>query len=178
MEHDWEARQFLHDGIEHVESKWRRNQTACIRVASALLRLEFICSVACTYRYGERINACFCNEVNNLFRFCIVRLFSLNLVFNTCKHAQLALNSNVVSMCIFNNLLCKCNVLVVRKSRTVDHYRREAHVHATLAQFEAVSVVKVQNNFRMLASQFFSILNSSLSHILQQSLVGIVACSL
>ena len=40
MKHDREARELLLDGLQHVECEGRRDQTAGLRVAGALLRRE------------------------------------------------------------------------------------------------------------------------------------------
>lgn len=105
-------------------------------------------------------------------------LSSNYLVLYTSKYTKLSLNSYVVSVCILNNLLCKSDVLLVRKCRTIDHYRREAHIYTILAELEAISMIKVENDFRSLATQFLSILNSTLCHVAEKDWVGIVAGTL
>ena len=105
-------------------------------------------------------------------------MFSRYFIFYTSQYTQFTFNCYIKLMSIFNNLLSQSDILFVRQMRTVDHYRREAHVYTRLAQFEAVTVVQVQNDFRMFASQFLCILNGTFGHVAQQSLVGIVAGTL
>ena len=45
MEYDRESRELLLDLVENVESEWRWNETACLRVSCALLRLELVGTV-------------------------------------------------------------------------------------------------------------------------------------
>ena len=175
MEHDWESGKLLHDSIKNIKCQWRRNQAASLRVACALLRLKLVSSVACTDRDSERVNASLACEVDNFLRLCIVRNLRSNLVLNAGEHTELTLYSNVILMSILNNLFSKSNILVIRQGRTVYHNRREAHVYTALAKLEAVTVVKVKCYLRMSAAKFLSILYSTLSHILEQCLVGIVA---
>src|SRR5574344_470372 len=107
-----------------------------------------------------------------------MRNFSNNLILNTSKNTKFTFNSYIKLMSIFNNLLCQCNILLIRKSRTVDHYRRETEVYTTLAKFEAISVVKVKSDLRMSTTKFLCIFNSTLCHIAKKSLVCIVTGTL
>ena len=43
---------------------------------------------------------------------------------------------------------------------------------------ECITVVKVKNDFRLLAAELLSILNSTLCHVTEQSSVGILTCTL
>ena len=105
-------------------------------------------------------------------------MFCRYFIFYTSQYTQLAFYSYIKLMSVVNNLLSQSYVLFVRQVRTVDHYRREAHIDARLAEFEAVTVVKVKHDFRMSATQFLSIFYSTFSHVTQQSLVCIVTCTL
>ena len=107
-----------------------------------------------------------------------MRLSGRNLVLNTCENTELSLYSHVILVSVVNNLLCESHVLLVWEVRTVDHYRREAHVDAVLAELEAVTMVKVKNYLWMLAAKFLCILYSTFGHIAEDSSVGIVACAL
>ena len=49
-----------------------------------------------------------------------------NFVFYTCQYAKFTFYSYIELVSVFNNFLSQSNVFVVRKVRTVDHYRREA----------------------------------------------------
>ena len=104
-------------------------------------------------------------------------LGSHHVVFHTGEHTQFSLYGDIKLMSIFHHLLGECDILLVWESGTVDHYRREAEVDTTLAGFETVAMVEVQSNLRMLATQFLGIFHGTLSHILQQGLVGIVSCA-
>ena len=95
-------------------------------------------------------------------------------IFHTGQYAQFTFYGHAILVSVVNNLLRQGHVLLIRQVRTVDHDRREAHVHAGLAQFEAVAVVQVKHDFRMFASQFLGIFNGTFGHIAQQRLVGIV----
>ena len=77
-------------------------------------------------------------------------------------------------MCIVNHLLGQGDVLIVGKRRTVNHYRREAHLDAALAELERVSVVEVQHDGNVLA-QLLGVLHGALRHVAEQRLVGILA---
>ena len=57
MENDWEARQFLHNGIKHIESQWRRYKATGLRINGALLGFELVSTVAGTDRDSERVAA-------------------------------------------------------------------------------------------------------------------------
>ena len=103
--------------------------------------------------------------------------FRSYLILNACKHAEFAFNGYIILVCVVYYLLCERNVLLVGERRAVYHNRREAEVYATLAQFEAVSVVEVKNYFGMLATKLFCVLNSTLSHITEKRRVSIVACA-
>jgi hypothetical protein len=134
--------------------------------------------VRSTDRDSQRIYTCTLGEVDNFLRLCIVRLFSRNLILNTSEDTQLTFNGYVELMSIFNNFLCQSDVLLIRQSRTVDHYRREAQVYTVLAKLEAVSVVEVQNDLRMIATQLLSIFYSALCHVAEQDRISIVAGTL
>ena len=81
-------------------------------------------------------------------------------------------------MCIVNNLLGEGDVLLVRKGGSVDHNGAEAEVNAALAGFEAVAVVQMKDDLGVLPAKFLCILHSTLCHIAEEGLVGVVACAL
>ena len=101
-------------------------------------------------------------------------VLSANLILNTCQDTQLTFNSYIELMSVINHLLGQGNILLIRKMRTIDHYRRETGIDARFAQFERVTVIKMQNDFRMSQTELFSILYSTFSHITQQRLIGIL----
>ena len=178
MEHDGEAWEFLHDGVEDVECEGRGNEQARLWVARALCGSKFVCAVARADGDGKAVNACARNEVDNFFGLRVVAFFCHNFILNTCEYAEFALYGNVELVSVFNNLLRQSNVLLVGKAATVDHDAAEAHVHTALAEFEAVAVVEVECNFGMVASKFLCVFHSTLCHVAKERLVSIVACTL
>jgi hypothetical protein len=94
-----------------------------------------------------------------------VRYLSNNVILNTSENTELSLNSYIILMCIFNNLLCQSNILLVWKSRTINHHRREAEVYTRLTCLEAITVVKVKYNLWMMATQLLCILYSTLCEV-------------
>ena len=163
--------------MQHVECQGRRNQTAGFRVACALLGLELVSAVRCTDRDSQRVAACAGSEVDDLFGLGVVRLLSCHLVLNTGEHTELALYGDVVLVSILNNLARDADVLLVGQRAAVVHHAGEAHVDAVLAELEAVTVVEVQHDFGMSATEFLCISNSTLSHVAKDGSVSIVACA-
>ena len=155
-----------------------RNQTARLGIYGALLRRELVGAVRRTDRDGQRIDAGLRDEINDLLGFGVVALLGGNLVFDAGQHAQLALDRHVELVSIFNDLLRQGDVFVVGKRRTVDHYRREAHIDAALAGLERVSVVEVQHDLGLGPTQLLGILHGAFGHVAQQGLVGVVTRTL
>ena len=122
MENDWEARKLCLNLVEHVECERRRNEKTGLRVSCALLRLELVSSVGSSDGDCERVAACAGCEINHLLRLGVVRLLSRNLILNTCEYSELSLNSHVKLVSILDNLLGEGDVLLIRKSRTVNHH--------------------------------------------------------
>jgi hypothetical protein len=178
VKNDWEARELLLDLCQHVECQWRRNQTACLRVTCALLGLELVSTVRSTDGDSQRVATRTLAELDDLLRTCIVRLFSRNLILNTSEDTQLCLHSYVELVSVVYALLGQLDVLIERLRRSVDHDRREAHVYAALHQLEAVTVVEVQHDLRMVATQRLSILHSALCHVAEKDRISIVAGTL
>ena len=178
MEHDGESRQFLHDGIQHFESQRRRHETSRSGVYVALFGFELVCAVRRADADGQRVAARTRGKVDYFFGVRIGVVFSRYLVFYAGQHTQLALYGHVELMGVFHHLLRQRYVFLIREVRTVDHHRRESHVHTRLAEFERIAVVQVKHDFRMGTTQFFCIFHSALGHIAKQSLVGIVTCAL
>ena len=80
-------------------------------------------------------------------------------------------------MSIVHHFLGECDVFFEGKCGTVNHDRAEAHVDAALAGFEAVTVVKVQHDFGVVAAEFFGVCHSTFSHVAEKSLVGVGTCA-
>ena len=81
-------------------------------------------------------------------------------------------------MSVINNLLCESDVLLVWEVRTVDHNRRETVVDTILTELEAITVVEVKNDLRILTTKFLSVLYSTLSKVTEDSTVSIVTSTL
>lgn len=178
MEHDGEARELNHDGIEHIERERRGKETSSLRVAGALLGLKLVSAVAGTDRDCERVNASLRGEVDNLLRLSVVANIRLNLVLNASEHAKLTLNGDIILVRIVNDLLGEGDILIIRERRAIDHDRREAHVYTILAELKAVAMVEVKNDLRMIAAKLLSIGNSALSEVAEEGCIGIVARTL
>ena len=150
-------------------------ETARLGVYGALLGGELVGSVRGADRDGQRIHARLGHEIHDLFGFGVVADFGGYLVLDAGQHAQLAFDRYVVLVGIFHDALRQGDVLVVGERRTVDHHRREAHVHAALAQFERIAVVEVQHDLGFGPAQLLGVLYGSFGHVAQQRLVGVVA---
>ena len=174
VENDREARKLLHYSVEYVKCQWRRNKTTGLRVTGTLLRSELVCSVAGTDGDSQAVAARTGGEINYLFRFGIVADSRRNLILYTCQYAELSLNGYIVLVSVVHYFLGEGDVLLVRQRRSVDHDAGETEVHAGFAEFEAVSVVEVQADLRMLPAELFSVLNGTLSHVTKQGLVSVV----
>ena len=137
VKYDWETRKLLSNFFKNVKTKlW------------LLARLKLVSTVACTDSDCKWVNTCSCNKIIYFFRSCIRCVFSVNLyiIFNTCKCTKLTLNNYAVSVCIFNNLLCKSNIFFIWKWRTVNHNRSKSTVNTCFASFKVRTVVKVKGN--------------------------------
>lgn len=178
MEYDGEAREFLHHSVEYVECEWGRNEAACLGVAGTLLGSELVCAVTGTDRDGEAVTTCAGCKVNDFFGFGIVALCVADFVLDTCEYTEFAFDCYVELVSIFNDLLGEGNVFFVWKTRAINHYAREAHVDAALAGLEAITVVEVEYDFGLFATELFSIFYCTLCHIAKEGLVGIVAGTL
>jgi len=124
---------------------------------------------------GKAVNASALDKVLHLVGAGVVALLSSNIVLNASKDTELALNSNVELVRVVDNLLGESNVLVVGKGRTVDHNVGEAALDAGNNKLVAVTVVEVESNGDALAvsADLLGVLDSTLSHVAQKSLVRI-----
>ena len=174
MQYDGEAREFLHNGVENVESQGRRYQTTRSGVYVALLGFELVGTVRSTDRDSQRVATRAVCEVDNLFGVGVGVVFGRNLILNTGENAQLTFNGYIELVCIVNYFFREGYILFVRQVRTVDHHRRETCVDTRFAQFERIAVVEVQHDLRMFATQLFGVFYGALCHITEQRLVGII----
>ncbi len=130
-----------------------------------------------TDRDSEAVATCTGREVDNFFGVGVGVVVGRNFVLNACENAELAFNGYVELMSVVNNFLGEGNVFLVGEVRTVDHNGREAVVDAGFAKLEAVTVVEVEADLGIFPAEFLSVSNSTLSHVAQESSVGIVACA-
>ena len=107
-----------------------------------------------------------------------MRLLSYYVILNTSEDTELTLYSYVELMSVLYNLLCKSDIVLVWKSRTIDHYRRETEIYTVFTCLEAITVIEVENDLRMVAAQLLSILYSTLCQVTEQSRVSILASTL
>ena len=83
-----------------------------------------------------------------------------------------------MSVSVLYHLLCDADVLFVGERTTIEHDAGETVVDAVLAEFEAVAMVEVEHNLRLLATEFLSIFHSTLCHVAEDGAVSVVACAL
>ena len=81
------------------------------------ITFEFICTVACSDCYCERINACTFYKVNSLIGVCVccIPCCNFNIIFNTGKLAELGLNNNSSFVSIVNDFFCFSYILFIIK---------------------------------------------------------------
>ena len=178
VEHDGETGELLLNLGEHVECERGRNETAGLGVAGALFGFELVGTVGRTDGDGERVATRTLGEVDYLFGLGVVGYFGSHFVLNACEHTELSLNGYVELVSVVNDFLGEGDVLLVGKSGTVDHDRREAEVDTVLAELEAVTVVEVEHDFGMGTTEFLGIFNGTLSHVAEKGGIGIFASTL
>ncbi len=100
------------------------------------------------------------------------------LVFHSGENAEFAFHRNVELVGIVHNLLRQGYVFLEGQVAAVDHHGRKSVVHAVLAHLEAVAVVKVKHDLRMLPAKRFGIFYRPLGHVAEEDRVGIVARAL
>jgi hypothetical protein len=178
VENDREAWKPLLNLMENTEGEWRWYEAAGLRVSCALLRLELVSSVGSSDGNSERVAASPLGEVDHFLRTSVMGLLGGNLVLNTGEDSELGLNGNVVLMSIVGNLLGEGDILFVWKSGTIDHDGGETEINAALAELERITMVKMEDDLRMLPAKLLGIFYSTLRHVAEEGLVGIVTCAL
>ena len=124
-------------------------------IAGALFGCELVSTVRCTDRNSQRVAAGTGCEVDNFLRISVCVVVGRYFVFYACENTEFTFDSYVELVSIIYYLLGQSNVFFVGKVATVDHNRRETEVDAALAEFEAVTVVEVQNDLGILPAKFF-----------------------
>ena len=143
VKNNGEAGKSYADLLKNIKAKGRGNENAVL-ISRALLGSELIRTVRSTDGNCKGVNARTGNEFLNLLGSCVGGVLCNDVILNACKHAKLALNYYTVSVCIFNYLFGKCNVILEAVVRAVDHNRRKATVNAGFANIEICTVVKVK----------------------------------
>ena len=127
---------------------------------------------------GEGIATGTGGELDHFLGLGVVRLLGGDLVLDTGQDTQLSLDRHVMGVGVLDDLLGEGDVLLERQGAGIDHHGRETVVDAALAELEGITVVEVQADLGMLPSQFLGILDSTLGHVLEEGLVGVVARAL
>ena len=147
VKNDRETGQSLDTLFENVETERRGNKDA-VSISRALCSRELICAVRGSDCDCKGVTSGSCNEFLNLLRTGVAFLTGLNnnLILNTCEGTELSLNYNAVSMCILNNLLRECYVVIEGLAGSIDHNGSETAVDAGLTEFKAVTVIQVKSD--------------------------------
>ena len=77
--------------------------------------------MACADGDGQRINACASHEVDYLLGVGVGVVVGGNLVLYSGQYAQLALDGNIILVCVVAYLLGQGYVLLIGKVAAVDH---------------------------------------------------------
>jgi len=164
VENDGEARDTLLDLVEDIKTE-----------VGLGARRELDNTMAGTDGDSKGVDTSALDKVNNLVGVGVVAGLGLNIILDTSKNTELTLNGDVVLMSILDDLLGESDVLLIRKSRTVDHDIAEAEADAVNAELVAVTMIKVESDgdTLVLGIDLLGVLNSTLSHVTKKSLVSI-----
>jgi len=164
VENDGEAGDALLDLVEDIETQ-----------VGLGARGELDDTVAGADGDGEGVDAGALDKVDNLVGVGVVAGLGLDIILDTGKNTELTLDGDVVLMSVLDNLLGKSDVLLIRKSRTVDHDIAEAAGNAVNAKLVAVTMIKVESDGDTLVirGDLLGVLNGTLSHVTKKSLVSI-----
>jgi len=164
VENDGEARDAGLDLVEDIETK-----------VGLGARRELDDTVAGADGDSEGVDASALDEVDNLVGVGVVAGLGLHIILDTSEDTELTLNSDIVLMSVLDDLLGESDVLLIRKSRAIDHDIAEAAGNAVNAELVAVTMIKVESDGDALAVRrdLLGVLDGTLSHVTQKSLVGI-----
>jgi hypothetical protein len=164
VENDGEARDTLLNFVKDIKTK-----------VGLCARRELDNTVAGTDGDSKGIDTSALDEVNDLIGVGVVAGLRLDIILDTSKDTELTLDGNVVLMSVFDDLLGESDVLLIRKSRAIDHDIAETAGNAINTELITVTMVKVKSNRNTLVFRidFLGIFNSTLSHVTQKSLVSI-----
>ena len=168
MENDGESGDLLFDFVEDVKTDFGIGTG-----------LEFVSTMTGSDCDSEGVNTCLSEECFDFFGFGEGVVFCNDIIFDTGENSEFAFDCNIILMSQFNNAFGFFNVAFPGFAGTVDHDRGETEFDAALACFEGITVVEVQaDGNRFSAADFSRVSNCTLSHVAEQSLVGILTCAL
>jgi len=166
VENDGEARDALLDLVEDIETE-----------VGLCARGELDDTVAGADGDGEGVDASALDKVDDLVGVGVVAGLGLDIILDTGEDTKLTLDSDVVLVGVLDDLLGESDVILIGKSRAVDHDVAEAEADAVDAELVAVTVVEVESDGDALAVRrdLLGVLDSTLSHVAEEGLVGISA---
>jgi len=164
VENDGEAGDALLDLVEDIEAE-----------VGLGARGELDDTVAGADGDGEGVDASALDKVDDLVGVGVVAGLGLDIILDTSEDTELTLDSDVVLVGVLDDLLGQSDVLLVGESRAVDHDVAEAAGNAINAELVAVTVIEVEGDGDALAvgGDLLGVLNGTLGHVTQKSLVGI-----
>ena len=132
MKNDRESRKFFFYTFQYVEAQGGRNEDS-VSITGTLFRFEFVSTMRCSDRNSQTVASGFGNEIYYFFGFGVGMMFCRNFIFDTGQYTEFSFYGYIELMSIFYYFLSKCYIFVVRKVRSVDHYRRESHIDTGFA---------------------------------------------
>jgi len=164
VENDGEARDTLLDLVEDIETE-----------VGLGARGELDDTVAGTDGDSEGVDTGALDEVDDLVGVGVVAGLGLDIILDTGKDTELTLDSNVELVGVVDDLLGESDVLLIRKSRAIDHDIAEAAGDAVNDELVAVTVVEVEGDGDTLAisRDLLGVLDGTLSHVTKKGLVSI-----
>ena len=121
VEDDRESGKLLLDLVKDIECERRRNETAGLGIPLALLRLELVCAMGCSDGDGEGVATAAGSEFDDLLGTGVMGFLCGNLILYTGEDTQLGLDCDVVLVGVVDHLLGEGDVLLERKSGSIDH---------------------------------------------------------
>jgi len=164
VENDGEARDTLLDLVEDIETE-----------VGLGARGELDDTVAGTDGDSKGVDTGALDKVDDLVGVGVVAGLGLDIILDTGKDTELTLDSNVELVGVVDDLLGESDVLLIRKSRAIDHDIAEAAGDAVNDELVAVTVVEVEGDGDTLAisRDLLGVLDGTLSHVTKKGLVSI-----
>jgi len=169
VENDGEARDALLDLVEDVETE-----------VGLCARGELDDTVAGADGDGEGVDASALDKVDDLVGVGVVAGLGLDIILDTSEDTELTLDGDVELVGVVDDLLGKSDVLLIGKSRTVDHDVAETAGDAVNDELVAVTVVEVESDgdTLVLGIDLLGVLDGTLGHVAEKGLVGVGASTL